>query len=98
MRSIERPRHRESEVFDGFGATTLVGLSALAEATVRPIMPDAAMMPLAQARPRSWWRRAARTLGSRWLSFEGIDSTYASTVAIARRILEREADRLGCHR
>lgn len=37
----------------------------------------------------------ARTLGSRRLSFEGIDSTYASTVAIARRILEREAVRLG---
>jgi hypothetical protein len=37
----------------------------------------------------------ARTLGSRRLSFEGIDSTYGSTVAIARRILEREAVRLG---
>ena len=36
----------------------------------------------------------ARTLGSRRLSFEGIDSTYASTVAITRRILEREAERL----
>jgi hypothetical protein len=40
----------------------------------------------------------ARTLGSRRLSFEGIDSTYASTVAIARRILEREALRLGIRR
>ena len=40
----------------------------------------------------------ARTLGSRRLSFEGIDSTYASTVAIARRILEREGDRLGLRR
>jgi hypothetical protein len=40
----------------------------------------------------------ARTLGSRRLSFEGIDSTYGSTVAIARRILERETDRLGLHR
>jgi hypothetical protein len=37
----------------------------------------------------------ARTLGSRRLSFEGIDSTYGATVAIARRILEREAVRLG---
>ena len=37
----------------------------------------------------------ARTLGSRRLSFEGIDSTYAATVAITRRILEREAERLG---
>jgi hypothetical protein len=36
----------------------------------------------------------ARTLGSRRLSFEGIDSTYAATVAITRRILEREAARL----
>ncbi|MCC6178689.1 MAG: hypothetical protein IT305_25565 [Chloroflexi bacterium] len=37
----------------------------------------------------------ARTLGGRRLSFEGIDSTYASTVAIVRRILEREAVHLG---
>ncbi|MFN8632323.1 MAG: hypothetical protein U0893_00605 [Chloroflexota bacterium] len=36
----------------------------------------------------------ARTLGSRRLSFEGIDSTYGSTVAIARRILQRESERL----
>ena len=34
----------------------------------------------------------ARTLGSRRLSFEGIDSTYASTVAILRRILRREGE------
>jgi hypothetical protein len=40
----------------------------------------------------------ARTLGSRRLSFEGIDSTYGSTVAIARRILERESERLGLRR
>jgi hypothetical protein len=40
----------------------------------------------------------ARTLGSRRLSFEGIDSTYASTVAIARRIMRLEADRLGLRR
>jgi hypothetical protein len=31
----------------------------------------------------------ARTLGSRNLSFEGVDSTYASAVAILRRILSR---------
>ena len=37
----------------------------------------------------------ARTLGSRSLSFEGIDSTYAATVAVLRRILTREARRLG---
>ena len=37
----------------------------------------------------------ARTLGVRRLSFDGIDSTYGSTVAIARRVLEREAVRLG---
>ncbi|MDQ3702606.1 MAG: hypothetical protein M3442_17035 [Chloroflexota bacterium] len=37
----------------------------------------------------------ARTLGSRSLSFEGIDSTYAATVAVLRRILGREARRLG---
>jgi hypothetical protein len=37
----------------------------------------------------------ARTLGSRRLSFDGIDSTYGSTVAIARRVLEREGVRLG---
>jgi hypothetical protein len=36
----------------------------------------------------------ARTLGSRSLSFEGIDSTYASTVAVLRRILSLEAERL----
>ena len=36
----------------------------------------------------------ARTLGSRRLSFEGIDSTYGSTVAILRRILTRERARL----
>jgi hypothetical protein len=32
----------------------------------------------------------ARTLGSRSLSFEGVDSTYAAAVAIARRILTLE--------
>jgi hypothetical protein len=32
----------------------------------------------------------ARTLGARKLSYYGMDSTYASTVAIWRRILERE--------
>jgi hypothetical protein len=37
----------------------------------------------------------ARTLGSRSLSFEGIDSTYAATVAVLRRVLTREAERLG---
>ena len=37
----------------------------------------------------------ARTLGSRSLSFEGIDSTYASTVAVLRRVLTREGARLG---
>ncbi len=37
----------------------------------------------------------ARTLGSRSLSFEGIDSTYASTVAVLRRILLLEARRQG---
>jgi hypothetical protein len=36
----------------------------------------------------------ARTLGGRSLSFEGIDSTYASTVAVLRRILTLEAERL----
>ena len=29
----------------------------------------------------------ARTLGARGLSYYGMDSTYASTIAIARRIL-----------
>jgi hypothetical protein len=35
----------------------------------------------------------ARTLGSRSLSFEGVDSTYASAVAILRRILTLEQRR-----
>jgi len=35
----------------------------------------------------------ARTLGSRSLSFEGVDSTYASAVAILRRILTLERNR-----
>jgi hypothetical protein len=35
----------------------------------------------------------ARTLGSRSLSFEGVDSTYASAVAILRRILSLERGR-----
>jgi len=35
----------------------------------------------------------ARTLGSRSLSFEGVDSTYASAVAILRRILRFERER-----
>jgi hypothetical protein len=35
----------------------------------------------------------ARTLGSRSLSFEGVDSTYASAVAMLRRILTLERDR-----
>jgi len=37
----------------------------------------------------------ARTLGGRGLSFEGIDSTYAASVAIWRRILELERVRGG---
>ncbi|MBI3974145.1 MAG: hypothetical protein HY332_22940 [Chloroflexi bacterium] len=37
----------------------------------------------------------ARTLGSRSLSFEGIDATYASTVAVLRRIMSLEAARMG---
>ncbi len=32
----------------------------------------------------------ARTLGARGLDYRGMDSTYASAVAVARRILERE--------
>jgi hypothetical protein len=32
----------------------------------------------------------ARTLGARGLSYYGMDSTYASTVAILRRILAQE--------
>jgi hypothetical protein len=32
----------------------------------------------------------ARTLGARGLSYRGMDSTYASAVAVARRILQRE--------
>jgi hypothetical protein len=35
----------------------------------------------------------ARTLGSRSLSFEGVDSTYAAAVAMLRRILTRERSR-----
>ena len=35
----------------------------------------------------------ARTLGNRSLSFEGVDSTYASSVAILRRILSRDQAR-----
>ncbi|HXI19136.1 MAG TPA: hypothetical protein VNM48_22450, partial [Chloroflexota bacterium] len=40
----------------------------------------------------------ARTLGSRSLSFEGIDSTYASTIAVLRRILTLESERAGAER
>ncbi|MFI5283857.1 MAG: DUF6909 family protein [Candidatus Dormibacterales bacterium] len=32
----------------------------------------------------------ARTLGARGLSYRGLDSTYASAIAVARRILQRE--------
>jgi len=32
----------------------------------------------------------ARTLGARWLSYRGLDSTYAAAIALARRILQRE--------
>jgi hypothetical protein len=32
----------------------------------------------------------ARTLGARGLSYRGLDSTYASAIALARRILQRE--------
>jgi hypothetical protein len=32
----------------------------------------------------------ARTLGARGLSYHGMDSTYASSIAILRRILGRE--------
>ncbi len=36
----------------------------------------------------------AQTLGARGLSFFGMDSTYASTIAILRRIFDRERERL----
>ena len=32
----------------------------------------------------------ARTLGARGPSYRGMDSTYASAIAVARRILQRE--------
>jgi hypothetical protein len=32
----------------------------------------------------------ARTLGARGLDYRGLDSTYASAVAVIRRILDRE--------
>ena len=32
----------------------------------------------------------ARTLGARGLSYRGMDSTYASAIAVARRILQQE--------
>lgn len=34
----------------------------------------------------------AQTLGARGMSYHGMDSTYASTVAILRRIFEREIE------
>lgn len=37
----------------------------------------------------------AHTLGARGLSFYGMDSTYASTIAILQRIFQQEAKRLG---
>ncbi|MGC4192641.1 MAG: hypothetical protein QM589_15980 [Thermomicrobiales bacterium] len=37
----------------------------------------------------------AHTLGARGMSFYGMDSTYASTIAIMRRIFQLEAERLG---
>jgi hypothetical protein len=36
----------------------------------------------------------AQTLGARGMSFFGMDSTYASTIAILRRVFEREHERL----
>ncbi len=36
----------------------------------------------------------AQTLGARGLSFFGLDSTYASTIAILRRVFDRERTRL----
>jgi membrane protein YqaA with SNARE-associated domain len=40
-------------------------LWAVAEATIWPFMPDAILVPLALARPRSWWRLVlAATLGT----------------------------------
>jgi hypothetical protein len=35
------------------------------------------------------------TLGARGLSFYGMDSTYAATIAILQRIFTLEAERLG---
>ncbi len=46
----------------------------------------------APARRRQWHYDGARTLGSRSLSFEGVDSTYASAAAILRRILGARAE------
>ncbi len=37
----------------------------------------------------------AQTLGARGMSYHGMDSTYASTIAILRRIFDRETESLG---
>jgi membrane protein YqaA with SNARE-associated domain len=48
-----------------FWPEALVALWAVGEATVQPIMPDAIIVPLALARPESWWRLSlAAMLGS----------------------------------
>ena len=37
----------------------------------------------------------AQTLGARGISYFGMDSTYASTIAILRRVFQREYERMG---
>ena len=71
-------------MIEGFGAVTLVGLWALAEATVWPIMPDAVLVPLAAGRPASWWRLVlAAALGT---TVGG-----AISYAVSRRRPDRDA-------
>jgi membrane protein YqaA with SNARE-associated domain len=82
----------------------LVFLWALAEATVWPIMPDAILVPLALARPRSWWRLVLAAalgttlggtisylIGSRWPGRVTADWSVSERSAIERLPLVRPA-------
>ena len=59
---------------------------------LRPLTPERMDLGIIHYASDTPYTRS-QTLGARGLSYYGMDSTYASTIAILRRILTREAER-----
>lgn len=60
---LDVPEGRQVPVLGRSRRSILVAAWAFAEATCWPIMPDAAVVPLAAARPADWWRLALAAAG-----------------------------------